>query len=269
MTDEHPYLRALRLIDALVCLTTEQQRELVLLRATTEARLHRIERWLQPRAARPLGATQQRILALLQDAGEPRRTTDIAATLGTSMQNADHALQGLKRLERITQDPTTKRWSVTSLDDEEKPMPKPTLKLALLATWLLLAATATAQPVLNPSTIIFQASGDHDAVEPITGQPMVAMYRFEVIEDGAAGPVTSVDLGKPSPLTAPDPETPGAAVGDIVAKPAVLLALPVGKRFTARVVAVGPSGEGTSAPSDPFGRALPPARPPKPPRVTK
>lgn len=115
---------------------------------------------------------------------------------------------------------------------------------------LLLPAWGGAQTVLNPTTVEFRASADHGATT-VSGEPKVARYDFRIYLLGATAPVTSVDLGKPTP----------DAQQTITAQPDVLLGLPVGQLYEARVAAVGPTGEGVSDVSNPFGREGPPVAP--------
>lgn len=141
----------------------------------------------------------------------------------------------------------------------------------LLASTTGVAAAQTPAAVLNPTKVIFEPSADHGATEPVTGQPAVVKYVLQISIVGSQAPITEVDLGKPAPLTAPDPDTPSAKVGEIVAKPGVLLSLPVGVKHIATVTAVGANGllSGPSNTSSPFGRANPPSAPPGVPRLAR
>jgi hypothetical protein len=111
----------------------------------------------------------------------------------------------------------------------------------------LVAGTAWAQPVRNPTRLEFVASPDHAATFP-DGSAVVERYEFEIYLLGASSPMTTVNLGKPTP----------DASGKVTATPSELLGLPVNQTFEARVAAIGPGGAGRSAPSNPFYRAGPP-----------
>lgn len=129
------------------------------------------------------------------------------------------------------------------------------LVLAALALW---PALVSAQPVMNPTKIDFTVAADHAAKSADGVTNVVDRYVFRITEVGAAAPMSEVDLGKPTP----------DAAGLIIATPTVLLGLPVGKSFTAEVVAVGPGGQRASAVSNPFGRPTPPPAPLAPGRPT-
>lgn len=281
MTDsEHPFTRALRLIEALTVLVTEKERENAILRATFESRLERLAETRS--AAAPLlslnGRRRNRsaqVLALLERANGPLRCVDVARQVDLDNASTHTVLATLCRARRVRQ-LDDKRWEIVT---QENAMPTTlprfaaiggaVLLLSLLSSVPSLAQTPT--PTVNPTKVIFEPSPNHSATEPITGQPMVSKYVLQIHAIGAQTPITEVDLGKPDPLTALDPSTPGARIGEIVAKPTELLSLPVGVRYFATVTAVGVNGllSGPSNSSDPFGRAAPPAAPPGAPRLTR
>lgn len=121
----------------------------------------------------------------------------------------------------------------------------------LLAMILVLCCTGMARAqtlVINPTKADFVASSDHSATSTLDGSAVLTSYRLDLYLAGASSPMTSVSLGKPTPVS-----------GHIVVSPAELAAIPVGQRMFARVVAVGPGGEAASADSNPFGRLGPPA----------
>jgi hypothetical protein len=127
--------------------------------------------------------------------------------------------------------------------------------LAVLVTLVALArpSLAPAQTVvINPTTVIFNASADHTRVLTVGGQqvPMLTNYVLRIMLEGASQPIVSVDLGKPAPN----------AAGEIRATPAELIGLPLGA-YVARVAAVGPGGMSESDPTAPFARAPAPAAP--------
>lgn len=121
---------------------------------------------------------------------------------------------------------------------------RPLLLLALL----LAAATAYGQPtsgyVINPTKVQFTPSPDHDLVLP-DGTEMVTRYEVRVMAQGATAPVAVLDIGKP-PI----------ATGDILRDiPGLIGGLPFDPRIQYNIVvaAIGPTGEGASDPSNPFG----------------
>ena len=99
----------------------------------------------------------------------------------------------------------------------------------IVAGLLLFAAGASAQTVLNPTTVTFTPSTDHAVT--VGGVPLVAKYELRHYLVGATSPVQTQDLGKPTPVS-----------GVISA-------------------AVGPTGVGESAASNHYFFAGPPATP--------
>jgi len=105
-----------------------------------------------------------------------------------------------------------------------------------------------AQSVVNPNAVEFEPSADHAAM--FLGTPVVSRYELRFQFVGAEQPVTTVDLGKPTPVenlirvTVPQ-----------------FLTLQPKQEYTATVAAIGPGGEGVSTPTDPFGRSGPPVAP--------
>lgn len=111
-----------------------------------------------------------------------------------------------------------------------------TIGLWLVALMLLTAQIGAAQ-VVNPNTVEFTISSDHNATQ--FGTAVVTRYELRIYASGAAQPITVSDLGKP---TAAD----GATVS--FQRAAVFAAVPAVGTYDARVVAIGPSGEGVSTP---------------------
>lgn len=130
--------------------------------------------------------------------------------------------------------------------------------LVLAACLLAVVPPAGAQTVvLNPQTVEFDPSADHNAFVLGTTTPMVTKYEMRIFLGAATQPVTTQDLGKPAPVN-----------GKIsITNRTWFLGLANNAAYTAKVAAVGPSGEGVSAASDPFGNLGPPGAPGKP--VTK
>ena len=115
---------------------------------------------------------------------------------------------------------------------------------------LILACAATAEAqVINPRVVEFDVSADHNRT--VLGQPAVTRYELRVYAEGASAPITTADLGKP---------TPAAGTRVSLDQSAVFAAVPLGA-YVARVAAIGPGGEGVSDATAPFGRLSAPAAP--------
>jgi hypothetical protein len=125
--------------------------------------------------------------------------------------------------------------------------------LLMLAGLALLAPVAGAQTaVVNPVTVEFTPSADH-AVLALDGSPMVTKYEMRIFVETPLGPTPSftTDIGKPTPVA-----------GKITITNAVWFSgLTPNTRYVAKVAAVGPTGEGVSDPSNPFGNVGNPAKP--------
>lgn len=123
--------------------------------------------------------------------------------------------------------------------------------LILLALLLSLAGAvdrAEAQ-VINPTGVEFDVSADHNTV--VVGVPVVARYELRIFLSAAAPtPVSVFDLGKPSPV----------GIKATVRNVAMFTPLSSGG-YVARVVAIGPGGEGVSDATDPFGKMGAPTKP--------
>lgn len=113
---------------------------------------------------------------------------------------------------------------------------------AVLWGLVLTPTVVHGQVEVNPTIVEFTASPDH-AATGLDGQPKVSRYELRIYLQGASSPLSTADLGKPTP----------DGDGRITATPDVLLGLPIGQVFEGRVAAVGPYGEGVSDPSNPFG----------------
>jgi hypothetical protein len=109
-------------------------------------------------------------------------------------------------------------------------------------------ATAQLPPdtVVNPSSIEFDPSADHDVME--FGAPKVDRYELRNYLMGAAQPIQApISLGKPAPGT-------DGKIRIRKADMPVLFSVPaMGVLYESRVAAIGPGGEGVSTPSNPFG----------------
>jgi hypothetical protein len=121
---------------------------------------------------------------------------------------------------------------------------------------LMLVGTATAQVVPNPNTVTFEASPDHSAMSLDGITPLVTSYQLRVyLESSQTGtPLVTLDVGKPAPVAGTDGK-PMIAITNAI----WFAALVPKTRFVMKVAAVGASGEGVSAPSNPFGNVGPPA----------
>lgn len=126
-------------------------------------------------------------------------------------------------------------------------------KLLFAALFLLCAVSAHAQTVVNPRTVEFTVSPDHTVVLG-DGQPAVTRYDIRFFAVGATTPFSEASLGKPTPDGTGKVSLP---LGEIPQ----FLAIPVGTGYVARVAAVGPLGEGVSAPSNPFDIQVSPRAP--------
>lgn len=122
-------------------------------------------------------------------------------------------------------------------------------KFLFLLVFVAFANVASAQLVTNPRTVEFTPSEDHSRVTE-NGSQAVDRYELRIFLRGAAAPLTSVDLGKPTP----------DATNTIRLQPPVLIGLPFGS-YVARVAAIGAGGEGVSDPSNPFDSILAPGVP--------
>ena len=94
------------------------------------------------------------------------------------------------------------------------------------------------------------ATNGHNALDSLTGQPVVSRYDllfFGPGVDSATGtPTQTINIGKPT-LNAQNA---------LWLQRSELSSLPVGQQYRARVVAVGPNGTSPrSAESNPFGRS--------------
>lgn len=114
----------------------------------------------------------------------------------------------------------------------------------------LLASSASAQLVYNPTTVEF------DAVLTEHNDGTVSRYEIRFFLDGQTSPVATADIGKPVPVS-------GTLVR--VVNPALFSPLLPIVQYTAKVVAIGPTSlEGVSDPSNPFRRVLTPTAPSNP-----
>lgn len=124
------------------------------------------------------------------------------------------------------------------------------LVLAVLLSILVSVDRADAQ-VINPTTVEFDVSADHNVT--VLGVPAVQKYELRIYAVGASAPVTTFDLAKPTPV----------GIRARVTNPAIFTPLDKGE-YIARVVAIGPGGDGVSDPTVPFGRMTAPAKPTAP-----
>jgi len=106
-----------------------------------------------------------------------------------------------------------------------------------------LAASANAQVATNPTTVEFTPSVDHNRLGLDGVTPIVTRYDLRIFLEGATAPFQTHDLGKPTPVN--------SLIS--VTNPSWFISLAMNVRHVARVAAVGPTGEGVSAPSNPFG----------------
>ena len=118
-------------------------------------------------------------------------------------------------------------------------------RVALLAAVLCVAFASPlqAQPVSDPRVVEFDPSPDHWTRRD-SGQPAVLRYELEMYPLGAASPLLTVDMGKPSPAQDGKIRYDFTSAIAGVTWPAGL--------FEARVSAVGPEGSAGSDASNPF-----------------
>jgi hypothetical protein len=117
-------------------------------------------------------------------------------------------------------------------------------RYALIAVIVVTSvAMLSAQTVVDPRTVEFNPSPDHNATTS-TGAPLVTSYSLSLYQQGAGTPFATVSLGKPAP----------AADGKIrVDFIALLSSVPAPNvTYEARVSAVGPGGATPSSVSNGF-----------------
>lgn len=100
---------------------------------------------------------------------------------------------------------------------------------------------ASAQTV-NPTTLEFTASPDHNAVST-SGTPLLSRYDLQYFLPGASQPYQTQSLGKPTPGGAGDIRIPVSSLSSVPSQGIVT---------EARVVSVGPFGQAPSDPSNQF-----------------
>lgn len=125
--------------------------------------------------------------------------------------------------------------------------------IALLILVALVGAVDRSEAqVINPTGVEFDVSADHNTV--VLGVPAVTKYELRIFLSATSPtPVSTFDLGKPAPVGTK------ASVTNV----AMFTPLQTGG-YVARVVAIGPGGEGVSDPTDPFGKMGAPAKPTAP-----
>jgi hypothetical protein len=122
-------------------------------------------------------------------------------------------------------------------------LPLSILLLFALLALIALPSPASSQTVVDPRIVEFSPSADHDTTLP-DGRPAVERYLLKVFQAGASQPFHTVDMGKP------DADADGTVRFDFWA---TVAAWPLpGGNYVSRVDAVGPGGNGLSAPSNPF-----------------
>jgi hypothetical protein len=121
--------------------------------------------------------------------------------------------------------------------------------LVLVAAVFAAAPEARAQSITDARRAEFTPSSDHDAVDPVSGLPLLERYVLEVFLPGGTTPVATANLGKPGP------EPDGFIRIDFFA----LLTAPLtpGVVYEAVVSAVGPTGSASSNRSNTFAFSLP------------
>lgn len=122
------------------------------------------------------------------------------------------------------------------------------MRKTLVLGFILFTTNAFGQTVINPRLVEFTPSLDHDIMLS-DGTPKVDHYEIQWFASGASAPVSSGDLKKPAPAN-------GIISVDIRT---LLIGIPFGNNYTAKVAAIGPTGSGVSNPSNPFDFVSPPA----------
>ncbi|MEN6605902.1 MAG: hypothetical protein ABFD60_01565 [Bryobacteraceae bacterium] len=121
--------------------------------------------------------------------------------------------------------------------------------VAVLGLWGVIGG-AQGTVAVNPTMVQFTASADHSATN-LDGTPTVSRYDLRVYVPTAMTTIVfTQNLGKPTP-DASNSITVTLAAG-------LASTLIKNTQYVAEVVAVGPYGEGDSAPSNPFGYAAAP-----------
>lgn len=129
------------------------------------------------------------------------------------------------------------------------------MALALIIGLVFGASPASAQSLVDPTAMEFQASADHDVVDD-DGTPVLSQYEAQFFLPGAALPFQTAPLGKPTPDAGGLIRIPFASLS---ARPSP------GIVSEARVAAIGPGGSEASDLSPSFMFSPPPAPPPEPP----
>jgi hypothetical protein len=115
----------------------------------------------------------------------------------------------------------------------------------LIVAALLWAVPVVAQElVVNPTTISFIASADHDSLYT-DGTPAVTRYEMRVFTPTGTTPILVQTLGKPTPVS-----------GTIVMVNPAWFLTAMNIQYVAKVAAIGPGGEGLSTASNPFVHAV-------------
>jgi hypothetical protein len=121
--------------------------------------------------------------------------------------------------------------------------------MAVFGFWGI-TGTAQGTVAVNPTLVQFTPSADHSVLN-LDGTPIVSRYDMRVYVPTALTVVVfTQSLGKPAP------GTDGTIQVDL--GNSAVAALLKNTQYVAEVVAIGPYGEGVSAPSNPFGFAAPP-----------
>lgn len=136
----------------------------------------------------------------------------------------------------------------------------------LTVLFLLLAASASAQNVVNPKGVEFVPSPDHSAtkLDLATGQqvPVVTKYELNAVAMTALGALSlTIDLGKPVPgatgcVTTPVVPPATTPVCIVVMLNQFATGLTPNVLYTATINTIGPDGSEVSAPSNSFGNAV-------------
>lgn len=119
-------------------------------------------------------------------------------------------------------------------------------RVLLVVVFVLVGAVpafAQSNVAVNPSTVCFAPSPDHDRIALDGTTPVVTRYELRLFQAGAAQPFTTQDVGKPAPVN-----------NEIcVTNRSWFIPAANGVKCLARIAAISPYGEAVSPDSNPFG----------------
>jgi hypothetical protein len=118
-----------------------------------------------------------------------------------------------------------------------------TVAALVVSAWTLRPESVSAQSTVNPTKALFNASADHNKINP-DGSAAVQSYQIEFYLAGATAPFQTTSLGKPAP---------DSTNTITVNLSSMLIGWPIpGTNYVADVASVGPGGISRSTPSNTF-----------------